>query len=364
LRCKFQNIKGVDILDTFLTILIGIGIIIAIIAVLVLICFLGVSAIYESVFGKRFEIYDSPLLPDFNDYPGLESEHVSFPSKKGYNHIGTFYHHKDVTKFKGLIVFSHGIFDGQLNYLPEIDYFARRGYKVFGFDNTGSHLSGGKSLRGLPQSAEDLDTALAYVTEVTKDEKLPLFLFGHSWGGYAVSAVSCYNLYDIKGVFVQNGFNRCCDMLTAEAVKRFGKWMLALTPYIRMYEKMKFGKAADYTAMQGVAKATSNGTKFLILHSLDDKSISLTNSVLSNVIKNDNITLITEKHKGHNSLDSDKAIKYKKKLDDMCYDELGKNPTSTAKREFYQKNADKKTYFEIDFRLMKIIADFYEAGCR
>ena len=100
----------------------------------------------------------------------------------------------------GLIVFSHGIFDGQLSYLPEIAYFARRGYKIFAFDNSGSHLSGGKSLRGLPQSAEDLDAALSFVT---KTNTLPLYLFGHSWGGYAVSAVHCYHLYDIKAVFVQ-----------------------------------------------------------------------------------------------------------------------------------------------------------------
>ena len=319
---------------------------------------------YESVFGKRFEIYDSPLLPDFNHYPTLESEHFSFPSKKGYNYSGTFYHCKDITQFKGLIVFSHGIFDGQLNYLPEIDYFARRGYKVFGFDNTGSHLSGGKSLRGLPQSAEDLDTALAYVTEATKNENLPLFLFGHSWGGYAVCAVNCYNSYNISGVFVQNGFNRSSDMLTAESVRRYGRLMLLFAPYIKLYEKIKFGKRSKFTAAKGVARATARGTKFLIMHSLDDKTVSLANSVLSNVIKNENITLITQKNKGHNSLDSDEAIAYKKRLDDTCYTELGKNPTSTAKREFYQKNADKKVYFEIDRSLMKLIADFYEAGCR
>ncbi|MBR4306121.1 MAG: alpha/beta hydrolase, partial [Ruminiclostridium sp.] len=140
--------------------------------------------------------------------------------------------------------------------------------------------------------------------------------------------------------------------------------MLLFAPYIKLYEKIKFGKRSKFTAAKGVARATARGTKFLIMHSLDDKTVSLANSVLSNVIKNENITLITQKNKGHNSLDSDEAIAYKKRLDDTCYTELGKNPTSTAKREFYQKNADKKIYFEIDRNLMKLIADFYEAGCR
>lgn len=48
---------------------------------------------------------------------------------------------------------------------------------------------------------------------------------------------------------------------------------------------MKYGKAAGYTAHAGIAKATANGTKFLILHSTDDKTISLKNSVLANVEK-------------------------------------------------------------------------------
>ena len=39
--------------------------------------------------------------------------------------------------------------------------------------------------------------------------------------------------------------------------------------------------------------------------------------MLANVEKNDNITLITEKNKGHNSLDSDRAIKYKAQLDTL-----------------------------------------------
>ncbi len=344
-------------MDTLLSILGGIGIIAAILAALVLICLLGTSAMYESVFGKRFEIYDSPILPDLKDYPYLENEPVTFPSAKGYNHVGAYYYDKSVTKFKGLIVISHGIFDGHLNYIPEIAYFAKKGYKVFGFDNTGCHMTGGKSMKGLPQSAEDLNSALQFVT---KDNTLPLFLFGHSWGGYAVSAVHCHNSYDIKGVFVQNGFNQSFSMICEEGIKLFGKWMLALTPYIKLYEKLKYGKAARYTAAAGIAKATANGTKFLILHSTDDKTISISNSVLANVVKNDNITLITEKHKGHQSLDSDRAIKHRKKLDDLCYAELGKHPTSRAKQEFYTKHTDRKLYYELDLRLMKIVADFYE----
>lgn len=228
-------------MEVFLSVLSVAGIILGAVLLIMIISFLLSAILYESVFGKRFEIYDSAHLPDLNDYKGLVNEPVTFPSKRGYKYTGFYYHDESYDSFRGLIVFSHGIFDGQLSYLPEIAYFARRGYKIFAFDNSGSHLSGGKSLRGLPQSAEDLDAALSYVT---KTNTLPLYLFGHSWGGYAVSAVHCYHLYDIKAVFVQSGFDQTSEMVLEEGSAMMGRWIYILRAYIKLYERMKYGKAA------------------------------------------------------------------------------------------------------------------------
>ena len=327
-------------MDVFLSVLSVAGIILGAVLLIMIISLLLSAILYESVFGKRFEIYDSAHLPDLNDYKGLVNEPVTFPSKRGYKYTGFYYHDESYDSFRGLIVFSHGIFDGQLSYLPEIAYFARRGYKIFAFDNSGSHLSGGKSLRGLPQ-----------------------YLFGHSWGGYAVSAVHCYHLYDIKAVFVQSGFDRTSEMVLEEGSAMMGRWIYILRAYIKLYERMKYGKAAGYTAHAGIAKATANGTKFLILHSTDDKTISLKNSVLANVEKNDNITLITEKNKGHNSLDSDRAIKHKAQLDTLFETTYPKNQrTNKNRRELFSEKVDKQIYYELDSKLMKLIADFYETA--
>ncbi|MBE5715074.1 MAG: alpha/beta fold hydrolase [Ruminiclostridium sp.] len=340
-------------MDVFLSVLSVAGIILGAVLLIMIISLLLSAILYESVCGKRFEIYDSAHLPDLNDYKGLVNEPVTFPSKRGYKYTGFYYHDESYDSFRGLIVFSHGIFDGQLSYLPEIAYFARRGYKIFAFDNSGSHLSGGKSLRGLPQSAEDLDAALSFVT---KTNTLPLYLFGHSWGGYAVSAVHCYHLYDIKAVFVQSGFDQTSEMVLEEGSAMMGRWIYILRAYIKLYERMKYGKAAGYTAHAGIAKATANGTKFLILHSTDDKTISLKNSVLANVEKNDNITLITEKNKGHNSLDSDRAIKHKAQLDTLFETTYPKNQrTNKNRRELFSEKVDKQIYYELDGKLMKLI---------
>ena len=59
-------------------------------------------------------------LYDLKDYKGLVNEPVTFPSKRGYKYTGFYYHAESYDSFRGLIVFSHGIFDGHLSYLPEI----------------------------------------------------------------------------------------------------------------------------------------------------------------------------------------------------------------------------------------------------
>ncbi len=333
-----------------------------IIAVPVLIFLIGMAVaaiMYESIFGQRYEIYETPLLPDANDYPDLLSEPVTFPSLKKYKYTGCYYFDRNYKEYKGLIVFSHGIFDGHLSYLPEIAFFAARGYKVFGFDNTGSHLSGGKSLRGLPQSVIDLDNALKYIE---RDNTLPLLLFGHSWGGFAVSALSAYAEHDIKGIFVQSGFERSMDMLIEEGSRMYGGIVKAIVPYIRLYEKLKFGDTAKLTASAGAKAATERGARMMILHSTDDDVISLKNSVLSNVVKNDNITFVAVKNKGHNPLCSEDAVKYRKRLDHRFIEEYHGRGTPRQRVMFYEEHADKRLYHELDFDLMNMAADFFDSS--
>ena len=78
--------------------------------------------------------------------------------------------------------------------------------------------------------------------------------------------------------------------------------------------------------------------------------------MLANVEKNDNITLITEKNKGHNSLDSDRAIKHKAQLDTLFETTYPKNQrTNKNRRELFSKNVDKDIYYELDGKLMKPI---------
>ena len=81
------------------------------------------------------------------------------------------------------MVLAHGLGGGAEGYLTQILYFVRQGYQVFSFDYTGYHLSGGKNSIGLPQALEDLDAALCFIESEKRFADLPVYLFGHSWGG-------------------------------------------------------------------------------------------------------------------------------------------------------------------------------------
>ncbi len=346
-------------MDTLTVTLISVGILLLIPVLIFLIIMCVVAIMYEGIFGRRYEIYETPLLPDAADYPDLIAQSVTFPSEKKYSYTGCYYYNKNYKEFKALIVFAHGIFDGHLSYLPQIAYFAERGYKIFAYDNTGSHMSGGKNLRGLPQSAIDLSAALRYI-----QTDLPILLFGHSWGGYAVSAVSLYGDFKIKGIFVQSGFNRTTDMLLDEGAKMYGRFVYMLSPYIKLYERIKFGKRSRYTAEQGIKRAEANGAKIMILHSVDDDVISLKNSVLSNVTKTPNISFISAKNKGHNSMNSDDSIRHKADLENHFIEEYHGSGTRAQRVSFYAENGDKHLYHELDGELMAKAAEFFDSAVR
>ena len=96
--------------------------------------------------------------------------------------------------------------------LCSLSDFTSQGFLVFAYDAAGNDESAGKSVRGLPQVVEDLDQALRFVEGEQSYKGLPLFLFGQSWGGYAVGAV--LNLHpEVKAVAMVSGFNRSIDMM-------------------------------------------------------------------------------------------------------------------------------------------------------
>ncbi len=192
-------------------------------------------------------------------------------------------------------------------------YFVDHGYQVFGYDNTGCYKSEGKNSVGLSQSVIDLDAALSYIENEKRFKSIPIFLYGHSWGGYA------YVEY----------------------------------PYIYLYQKMLFGENTNMSAVDGI---NNTDTPILIIHGNKDTTVGYEGAgtiAYRNEITNPNVQYKIcdgERQNDHNKLFmSLDAIAYEKKLN-ADYDKLQKQYNENIPKEIdaeFCANVDKEKYFVI-----------------
>ncbi|MCM1054417.1 MAG: lysophospholipase [Bacteroides sp.] len=152
-----------------------------------------VKANFDDVF-SRTVLTDLTVYLRYSDVEDEYSrELLSFRS--GENILQGYLYGAENTK--GVVVICHGLGGGAEDYLAETLYFVDNGYRVFSYDNTGCYRSEGSNCIGLPQSVIDLDAALTYIEQEPRFNGLPLLLYGHSWGGYAVAAIFGYD-HNIK----------------------------------------------------------------------------------------------------------------------------------------------------------------------
>lgn len=265
-----------------------------------------VHQLYTPVFAGHLNASDA-------DLEGLRQlETVQFPSNMGQMLTGAFYLDEALpspAQAKGLIVISHGIGNGRegghYQYSLEIKAFAKAGYLVFGFDNTGYAASEGDNRVGLAQAPVDLEFALLYLESREDLAALPLMLYGHSWGGYAVCSV-LNNTHDIRAVVSRSGFNRSVDMLVEQGSNMYGDLVSTVSGYIYLYEHFRFGKVVSQTAAKGLK---STEAKALVLWGDQDEIISEKSSVYGHwheYENNPNITVELMPGIGHNTLTPEK----------------------------------------------------------
>ena len=161
--------------------------------------FVGYIAAYMIYSGNlsRVEI----LNPDwfFVYYTYLDADQMKYPRSEftfnsGKNTL-TGYEYGEENN-RGLIVISSGLGGTGDYYMEFITRFLDDGYRVITYDNTGVARSEGSGTRGLYQSAIDIDALLTYIETQSKYDNLPVYLIGHSWGGYGVCAALAHNNHD------------------------------------------------------------------------------------------------------------------------------------------------------------------------
>jgi pimeloyl-ACP methyl ester carboxylesterase len=172
-------------------------------------------------------------------------------------------------KSRALVVIAHGLGGKAASYIPEEQWFAARGYRVFMYDCTGTAASEGKGTMGTAQSAIDLAAALDYIKADAALGELPLLLYGHSWGGYAAAAVLAKD-YDITASVSISGYNTPGGVVYEQAKRIMGPLAAPEYPFMMMEIFFRFGKEASVSAVSAI---NASGKPILIIHGTADEEI-------------------------------------------------------------------------------------------
>lgn len=323
-------------------------------------------AVYQDNFGNRYETADW-MAYCTEEFEGLKVTECTFPSNKGQLLAGYQYSKED-QQIKGIVVLAHGFGGGGHNtYMDIADYFTSNGYDVFAYDATGNDKSEGESVEGLPQGVIDLDYALRFVKQAEEYQNLPIVLFGHSWGGYcAGSVLNCHA--DVKAAVLVAGFDRSTDLFEQQGESMIGSGIQLFMPYVSLYEQMKFGKYAGYSAIDGFANSDAG---IMVIHSKADTMVLPENGYekfYERFGDSPRFYFIEYEDRGHGDLYyTDAAREYKEQLNreyDAYVEANGGEYNAKIKAEFMEQHLDKSKSYELDENLMQQILKFYDSYCK
>ncbi|MFP4461248.1 MAG: alpha/beta hydrolase [Thermotogota bacterium] len=321
-----------------------------------------VIVIYNGQF-PRYDRHDLTVTTGliYDEFEGqYPRKLVSF--KSGKNRLQGYVYGQD--QDQGLVVVAHGIGGGADTYLAQITYFVDQGWRVFAYDATGSFDSEGKTTKGFPQALIDLDAALAFINTQEDFAKLPILLFGHSWGGYAVANILHYD-YDIASVATVSGANSPMEMIIEQGQRMMGGFIYTQYPYLWLYQSLLFGKTASLNAVDAI---NGSDVPVFIIHGTEDDFVDYAgSSIISNIntITNPNVrslSLTEPGSNGHNDLfRSDAAMAYIDKLNidyRKLYDQYEQNIPYEIKQNFYSQ-VDRFLAQDINRELMDEIHAFF-----
>lgn len=302
-----------------------------------------IAIIHSIVMGKyTYAKYDSDkylLYADIADkYP---REEIKIPS--GNNILSAYLYGKENTK--GVIVVAPGHGDSNDIKLYEVRYFVDAGYQVLGFDYTGCYTSEGKRLGGYTQAVYDLDSILTYCDNNDSFSNLPIYLFGHSMGGYAVTTILNFE-HRVDAVVSASGFNSASEQWEC-SVKRFIRFAYPIIrPLNLAFIYFEYGEDKDLSAIDGI-----NTVDIPVLVISADKDVFYNEKRSAiyekrDLVKNKKCKFMLMNKPNHNEhytyFLTDAALQYQKS-----------NPS---------ENIDKELYMEHDEQILSMIINFFDTS--
>jgi len=335
-------------------------IIVILTATFILISGMMSKIIYDRSF-PRFEVPNQALSAMlFHEDITYTHEPVEFMSND-HTLQGYWYHQETA---EDLVVIVHGLGGGAESYLSQALWFLNQGYGVFMYDATGSFHSEGKSTKGFPQSLLDLDAALTMIKNHDTLSTFNLFVFGHSWGGYA--AINILDKHDdIVAVMSASAPANANEMIYEQAHHALGFFSHTQRPFLSLYQRYLFGELAS---LDGIDVINQSSTHVLLIHGQDDQLIQLNQSAAAgqtDKITRDNVERYIIDEAGRNNHDniflSQAAINYINAVNEdyrALYNEHNEAIPLDIDEAFYAE-IDRFLFNEVDEALMLKIHDFF-----
>lgn len=328
---------------------------------------LAAKTIYDSCF-PRYEKKELVSVYGEFDYSRVDDRLKRVPFNFTSNDVvlqGYFY---PCDSAKGMVVVCHGMHAGADDYIPFIEYFVNNDFAVFTYDCQGTYASEGDSTVGMCTPLVDLDHALNYIKNNEALSKYPLFLFGHSWGGYAVTSALALHK-NVRACAAIAPFNDGYTLIEEKGEQYAGPLSDVLTggfpkAFLKVYQKYLF---KDYTKLNAVKGINSTDIPVFIAHGNKDAVISFgEQSVISHKseIREANVTYYvgTDARSGHNTiLHSTRAIAYREKVKNDLKQLKEEKDRELTQEELaaFCKTVDHALYSEVNEDLMKqIVAVF------
>ena len=332
---------------------------------LIILFSVGSMIFVAKTYQSNFPRYDKHEYSGFLQYSDVKDNYnrtaVSFQS--GENTLKGYVYGEG--NDKGLVVIAPGRGTNSVEYLPEALFFVDHGWRVLTFDYTGSFESQGKNSKGLPQARIDLLAALDFIQSDESLKDLPIMLYGHSWGAYAVTAV-LNDVDNISAVASLSGFNSPMGLFDEQAHRMMGVLAYVEYPFEWAYQTMLFGKDASVTAVDGINRTD---TPVMIIHGTADNAIAYNGASIiaqRNRITNPNVVYVSRSGEYQNDHDhlmkSVAAMKYINEKNNE-FRELSErydgNIPDSAMDEFYA-SVDRFQVSELDSDFMNQINTFFE----
>ena len=320
---------------------------------------------YNAVF-PRYERYDYSLTLGAYDYSlygeSLPRRLMSF--KSGENRLAAYYYPSGSAR--GLVALVHGFHAGADDYLPLIGEIVARGYAVFSFDCTGSFDSEGESGIGMCQPLIDLDRALDFIKGDEEMSCMPLYLVGHSLGGYAAASV-LEKHKEVRACVLIAPMNDASRVMIDMSRDRVGAVAYATKPVFDIYQRYLFG---DYVDMNSVRGINSTSAPILIVQGRQDEIITHDgHSVTARLdeITNPHVQVIWRDgvrgtHDGvwHSVASGEYRLEIEgriKELEARC----GRTLADDERRELY-KTVDHRLYSEADGELVDRMIELFDGA--